>query len=185
MSNDPQALANEVVESFKELLDNDLRQAIGEHQFQALNGMVVEAIAKFLYIGRSRIGPGTLAALTFLILFYVSPLGTSSMPFLLSSIFILGCWTAGYVEKKEGVDPGSVVIDEVFGILVAIAFLPKSIAIYAIAFVLFRVLDIAKPFPIALIQKIPGGLGIMADDLAAGLLANVMVRLLLFFVPLM
>lgn len=46
MSNDPQALANVVVESFKELLDSDLRLAIGEHHFQALHGMVVEAIAK-------------------------------------------------------------------------------------------------------------------------------------------
>ena len=46
MSNDPQELANEVVESFRELLDGDLREAIGEHHFQALHGMVIEAIAK-------------------------------------------------------------------------------------------------------------------------------------------
>lgn len=46
MSNEPQALANEVVESFKELLDGDLREAIGEHRFQALQGMILEATAK-------------------------------------------------------------------------------------------------------------------------------------------
>ena len=46
MSSDPKALANEVVESFKELLDNELREAIGEHHFHALHGMVKEAIAK-------------------------------------------------------------------------------------------------------------------------------------------
>jgi phosphatidylglycerophosphatase A len=139
---------------------------------------IVDIIAKFFYIGHVPIGPGTLAALVFLIFFYLSPFESPSLPFALPALFAVGAFSAGFVARREGEDPRTVVIDEVFGALVAVAFLPKNIVLYAAAFVLFRVLDITKPFPIGLTEKIRGGLGIMIDDLVAGLFTNVVIRVI-------
>ncbi len=139
---------------------------------------VIDIIAKFFYVGLSPVAPGTVAALAFLVLFFVSPFDSSSMPFLLPALLLVGTFSAGHVSLQEGDDPRSVVIDEVLGALCAVAFLPKSLPLYAAAFALFRVLDITKPFPIGLTERIRGGLGIMIDDVLAGLLANVVLRLL-------
>lgn len=79
-----------------------------------------------------------------------------------------------YAKKINGNDPPEVVIDEVLGMWIAMCYLPISYALPA--FVLFRIVDILKPFPINLLEKLPGGLGIMADDAAAGAL----VRLILW-----
>ncbi len=69
-------------------------------------------------------------------------------------------------------------IDEVAGSLIAIALLPQSVAIAVVAFLLFRLFDIVKPPPIYQIQSLPGGFGVMADDVLAGIAANVVVRLI-------
>jgi phosphatidylglycerophosphatase A len=144
---------------------------------------IVEAIATFFFIGHAPVGPGTIAALVALGVFYLSPFDNASMPFLLPAVFILGTFASGRLAKREGEDPRKVVIDEVFGVLVAVAFLPKSLPLFALSFVLFRILDILKPFPIGFMERIRGGLGIMADDLAAGVFANLAVRVLLLFLP--
>ena len=80
-------------------------------------------------------------------------------------------------------DPPQAVWDEVIGIWVTCLFLPKTILWMAAAFICFRILDIVKPFPINRLERLPGGVGIMADDLLAGLVGAAalnLVRLLLF-----
>ena len=93
---------------------------------------------------------------------------------------------ADRVEHQLGQrDPGVIVIDEVVGFVVAMAFLPTKLWIVVIAFVIFRLLDILKPPPIDWVERrFKGGVGIVADDVVAGLLTNAVVQLLLLLVGL-
>ena len=88
-------------------------------------------------------------------------------------------WAADRAEKVYGSDASRIVVDEFAGYLVAVAFLPKSILVYVAAFLLFRVLDVLKPFPARRLEAVPGGLGIVLDDVVAGLYANVLIRIML------
>ena len=95
---------------------------------------------------------------------------------------LLGIWSASAAERVTGKkDPGSVVIDEVLGMLVTLAFLDVTMAAAAVGFLLFRVFDVVKPFPAGRLEHLPGGFGVMMDDAMAGLYAHVVLRLLLTF----
>ena len=78
-------------------------------------------------------------------------------------------------------DPSEVVIDEVAGFFAATFFLPPSLLVMALGFVLFRFFDILKPYPIRRLEALKGGWGIVMDDLLAGLYANLGLRIILFF----
>lgn len=101
---------------------------------------------------------------------------------IVTMITIVGTWAATRVEKLLGrKDPGIVVVDEVAGQLVAFLFLPfYQTGLWAViaGFILFRLFDIWKPYPIRKLESLGGGLGIMADDLLAGLYAAVLLSLL-------
>lgn len=90
----------------------------------------------------------------------------------------LGTWAAGAAERELGPDASAITIDEVAGMLIALAAAPPTPAGYALAFLLFRALDILKPRPLRALHRIPGGLGVVADDVAAGLSAGVLLLLL-------
>jgi phosphatidylglycerophosphatase A len=91
---------------------------------------------------------------------------------------LLGFVSAGPAARALGEeDPGRVVIDEVAGQMVALAFVPPSVLLWVASFFLFRVFDVLKPFPARQLEALPGGSGIMADDLAAGLYANGVLQL--------
>jgi phosphatidylglycerophosphatase A len=90
----------------------------------------------------------------------------------------LAVWACGAEAARRGEsDPGAIVADEVAGQWLALAVLtiamerPPTLIEAAVSFVLFRLLDIAKPWPIRRLERLPGGWGIVADDLAAGLVA--------------
>ena len=92
----------------------------------------------------------------------------------------LGFWSAGPTARALGQkDPSVVVIDEVAGMMLTLLFLPAKGWIYFAGFLLFRLLDIWKPGPIRRMEQLPGSLGIMLDDLAAGLAANLLLRLVI------
>jgi len=91
----------------------------------------------------------------------------------------LAVWSAGAAEPVYGKDASRIVIDEFAGFILAIAFLPKTLLVYVAAFLLFRVLDIVKPFPARRLESVPGGLGIVLDDVVAGVYANVLIRIML------
>jgi phosphatidylglycerophosphatase A len=85
-------------------------------------------------------------------------------------VTVLGIWAGERVEKVLGVkDPGVIVIDEVAGMVLSVLTLPRTIPVLLAAFVLFRVLDTWKPFPADRSQALVGGVGVMVDDLIAGL----------------
>ena len=92
----------------------------------------------------------------------------------------VGFWGAElYARQHKAKDPSECVIDEVAGQLIACAFAPRTLVCYAIAFALFRLFDIVKPWPISSVERFPGGFGIMADDLLAGLIAGIVILSLL------
>ncbi|HOY85008.1 MAG: phosphatidylglycerophosphatase A [Candidatus Cloacimonetes bacterium] len=92
-------------------------------------------------------------------------------------------WISGRAEKTLGHDAPAIVIDEFCGYFVAVLLLPKSPLLALYAFVLFRVFDIAKPFPINLSQRLRGGWGIVIDDLIAGVYANLVIQLIKILKP--
>jgi phosphatidylglycerophosphatase A len=84
---------------------------------------------------------------------------------------------ADVAARDEGLaDPSFVVVDEIVGYLVAVAFLPLTPAVVVVSFLLFRLFDVAKPPPIAQLERLRGGLGIVADDVAAGIATHVLLR---------
>lgn len=95
----------------------------------------------------------------------------------------LAVWLSGKAEKTLGHDSPAIVIDEFCGYFVAVLLLPKSLLLAVYAIVLFRVFDIAKPFPINLSQRLPRGWGIVTDDLIAGVYANLTIQLIRSITP--
>ena len=94
------------------------------------------------------------------------------------------CWLCDRAEKVFGVrDDPRIVLDEVVGFWTAIAFLPPRLPVWMAAFVLFRVFDSWKLPPWSWLERLPGGLGVVADDVGAGVAANIGVRVLLRSVP--
>jgi len=95
-------------------------------------------------------------------------------------LFAIGCWAASRVCRATGLaDPQRVVIDEICGQLIALSalFVRPSLAGVILAFVLFRMFDIWKPYPIYKLERLHGGLGVMSDDALAGIFAGVLVWL--------
>jgi phosphatidylglycerophosphatase A len=91
----------------------------------------------------------------------------------------LAIWTSGVAARAMGLkDPRPVVIDEAAGLFVTLLYLPVGVETVAIGFVLFRLMDILKPFPARRAEDLPGGWGIVVDDLIAGAYANCALRAL-------
>jgi phosphatidylglycerophosphatase A len=96
-------------------------------------------------------------------------------------IMIVGTWSAGKVEVLWGKDNRRVVIDEVLGMCISLWFIPFGWPWILAAFVLFRFFDIAKPLFIRRMEYFPGGWGVMLDDVLAGIYANFVLQLFIFF----
>lgn len=132
-------------------------------------------IATFFGIGRIRIAPGTWTSLAVALIVYFIPPSALPFPVLLLAtvlVFLIGIPAAAACEKHfQKKDPRQCVIDEVAGQMVCFWFLPHTLAYYGAAFLLFRFFDILKPFPIKASERVPHGIGIMLDDILAGLYA--------------
>jgi phosphatidylglycerophosphatase A len=88
----------------------------------------------------------------------------------------VGIWSASEAERHFGrTDPGYIVIDEVVGMLVTLAFLPVNATGILVAFLLFRVFDVVKPWPARRFERLHGGLGVMLDDVMAGVYAHLVM----------
>lgn len=143
---------------------------------QPFSGRLVVAIATGAYMGYLPPAPGTLGSLLGLILLW--PLGAGTAQILVTICLIgLGIAVAGRAAKVLGEqDPSAIIIDEIAGIAVATMLLPPHFLERGMAFVLFRLFDVLKPFPARHAERLSGGWGIVADDLIAGLYANVLVQ---------
>ena len=142
----------------------------------------VRLIATGFFSGYTVIAPGTAGSAVALILYcLLPPLGPVGWTGLLAALFLVGVYTASAGERVWGKDPGYVVIDEFVGFFATVFWLPQSVGLGVAGFFLFRVLDIVKPPPARQSEALPGGWGIVMDDLIAGLYGNVLLRLVLWF----
>ncbi len=139
-------------------------------------------LATFFGVGLAPAAPGT-AASAVAALAYALALHDLARPLygaLVVLLFFVGAAvSAAHAADLGRPDPGRIVIDEVCGQLVALAFLPAGWLPAGLSFALFRFFDIIKPWPIRRLEKLPGGWGIMADDVGAGLAAALLARLVL------
>jgi phosphatidylglycerophosphatase A len=147
------------------------------------------ALARFIgtgaYAGYAPIAPGTAGTVVGVLLApafaRLCAIDVSAYAVALVAAVAVAMWAAGQVARQTGThDPQIVVVDEVVGYLLSLAFLPApGPAAYLVAFLAFRVFDVIKPPPGRRLELLPGGLGVVADDLWAGVLSNLVVRALL------
>jgi len=145
-------------------------------------------IATWFGVGLVPFAPGTwgsLAALPFAAGAYSLGLVFSCLALLL--IFLISIPVSGSASKiMKREDPSPVVIDEVAGIFVTLFLIPLSWTGIVAGFILFRIFDIIKPFPVGFIdKKIKGGAGIVLDDIMAGVYANVCLRIILYAITML
>ena len=136
-------------------------------------------LATGLGIGKFPLAPGTFGSLLGLVLLWgISGWSGGQLAMFIMGFCALAVWVSHRAEHILGTqDPGCIVIDEVAGILIAGAGLPFNAPFAAIVFVLFRILDVLKPFPVGwLDRRLKGGIGIVMDDVAAGIMANLAIR---------
>jgi phosphatidylglycerophosphatase A len=136
-------------------------------------------ICSFGYIGFFPFAPGTAGSAAG-VLVYLAARGLG-VPFfelpLIAALFAAGViFTRPCEEDLRCVDPGPIVIDEVMGMLITFFMIPVSWAGMLVGFLLFRALDVAKPAPARQLERLPGGLGVMADDVMAAIYANLLLR---------
>jgi phosphatidylglycerophosphatase A len=130
--------------------------------------------------GLSPVAPGTIGSVIGLLIYFIP--GFEKVYVIVPSIVVFFAWgtfASGRMEKEYGHDPSRIVIDEVVAIWVSLVFIPKRLFLIAIAFLIFRMLDIFKPFPANYFDKKSGGLWIMLDDFVCGVFTNIAVQVYL------
>ena len=137
------------------------------------------------YAGKVPIAPGTFGTLVGLPICFIFSLFPWPLAIVLMLGFILfSIWIANEAEKLiHQKDPGCIVIDEIAGIIITFIALPFDLVYVIAGFIIFRLIDIGKPFPIRYLEKrFTGGLGIVIDDVAAGIFGNMILRLVIAYV---
>jgi phosphatidylglycerophosphatase A len=150
----------------------------------------VTRLAVFLatvgYCGYFPVAPGTIGSVAGLLVYLLvwwaqTPLVEVGLILIL---FAAGVWAGTTAERYfGGIDPGPIVLDEVVGMLITLAFIPVGISGALAGFVLFRVFDVIKPFPARRLESLHGGLGVMADDAMAAVYANLTLRAVIWMAP--
>ncbi len=136
-------------------------------------------ICTFAGVGFFPKAPGTAASFAAILILYFFPMPLTGIAVLMLILFLAGLMAIPGVEARYGTDPGLIVIDEVIGQWVSLLFLPHTVWILALAFVLFRIFDIFKPLGIDALQKLPGAYGVLLDDILAGFYSFILIQLLL------
>ena len=114
-----------------------------------------------------------------LVILWLVPFSRAGLVVFFLAVTIVGTWAAHVVERALGdKDPGVIVVDEVAGMTLSVLVLPLTLPVLLVAFVFFRIFDVVKPFPANRAQALPGGLGVMIDDLIAGLYTLLVVMAL-------
>jgi phosphatidylglycerophosphatase A len=135
-------------------------------------------IATCAYVGYAPVAPGTWGSGVGLVVYYVVRRQQSVTIELVvvGVIFLIGLWAATEAEHHfGGIDPGPVVIDEVIGMLMTLALHPVNIFGALLGFLIFRVLDVVKPWPARRLELLPGGFGVVLDDAMAGIYGNLLL----------
>lgn len=140
----------------------------------------VKIISTFFYLGYLPFIPGTFASIAGVVLFYLIKDSVFMHPLLTLLFIILGLLVTTEAEKIfNKKDARCIVIDEISGMLLALLFIPYDIRLIIVAFILFRILDALKPYPANKLQTMKGSIGIMGDDIVAGLYTNIILQVAL------
>jgi phosphatidylglycerophosphatase A len=138
------------------------------------------------YVGYAPAAPGTFGSAAGLAVFaLVRGSGSTLVEIaVIVALFAIGVWSGTEAEHHfGGVDPGPIVIDEVVGMLITLALIPVNATGALLGFLVFRALDVVKPWPSGRFERLPGGLGVMADDGMAALYGNGVMRILVAVTP--
>ena len=150
-----------------------------------MSNELIKFIATGFYSGCSPIAPGTAGSLVGILIYLLAfSLQLSSISYLLLiiSILLIGIWVsekAEYIFERK--DSQKIVIDEIAGILISLFMLPHGFWIVLSGFIIFRIIDISKPF--YMLERLPKGFGVMMDDVAAGIATNLILQIFLFLYP--
>lgn len=129
--------------------------------------------------GYAPVAPGTVASALTVLLLWLVPFTRAGLVVFLGAVIVLGTWAAQHAEAAiGGKDPGAIVIDEVAGMVLSVLVFPLTVPVLVVGFLFFRLFDIIKPFPAHGSQRIGGGVGVMIDDLIAGVYALLVVGLM-------
>jgi phosphatidylglycerophosphatase A len=143
-------------------------------------------IATCAHIGYAPVAPGTFGSAVGLAVYYFVRRQSSTTLELatIAIILLIALWSATEAEHHfGGIDPGPVVIDEVIGMLITLALHPVNLSGAIAGFVIFRVLDVVKPWPARRLELLPGGFGVVLDDAMAGVYGNLIVWALVLLLP--
>ncbi len=148
--------------------------------------LLIKTLTSVFYIGYSKFVPGTLASLAGFLTYLLFIKGNSALHLGLTILVtIIGfglCSRAEDIFNKK--DARQIVIDDFYGMWVSLLFLPYSFKLSLAGFILFRIMDGLKPYPIYKVEKINGSLGVMGDDLLAGIFVNITLQVLLKLISL-
>jgi len=148
------------------------------------------AVATVGGIGYAPVAPGTFGSIAGLAVWWLLPAWAVVHAIAIAILFVVGSWAGNVAETHfQKIDPGQVIIDEVMGMLITLFLNPVGWAGALLAFFLFRLFDVIKPYPSNRFEALPGGVGVMADDGMAAVYANLALRACLwtsahFFRPL-
>ncbi len=150
-------------------------------KFKSSGDFLVKGASTVFFIGYLPLIPGTFGSIAGVGLFCLLQGVTPTTYFLsIFGIIALGLISSGRMEELlNKKDPGCIVIDEVAGMLIALSFMPYDFKIIFLAFLIFRILDTLKPYPAARLQNRPGAVGVMGDDLIAGVYTNIVLQVIL------
>jgi phosphatidylglycerophosphatase A len=143
-------------------------------------------IATCAHVGYAPVAPGTFGSAVGLVVYYLVRRQASTAVELgaIALLLVVGLWSATEAEHYfGGIDPGPVVIDEVIGMLITLALHPVNVAGAIVGFFIFRVLDVVKPWPARRLELLPGGFGVVLDDVMAGVYGNLLMWGLVRLLP--
>jgi len=131
-------------------------------------------------VASGTVGTALVAVLYWLFFLFSPPLELIGWLIVLVVAFAVGVYTADKAAPEWGKDPGQIVVDEGVGFLFTVALLPTDAWTLIVGFFVFRALDIVKPPPARQLESLPGGWGIVVDDVIAGIYGNLILRVLLY-----
>jgi phosphatidylglycerophosphatase A len=146
---------------------------------------IVQLIGSFGFTGYFPVVPATFSSLVFILIYLFIPGGeVLAHPVVCAATLVLSIPVSSRMEKFYGHDPGCVTIDEVVGMQVVLLG-ATGVGVWGglIAFLVFRVFDVVKPFPVGRSQRLPGGWGVVIDDLLAGVYSRISMLLLSLLFP--
>ena len=139
---------------------------------------VAVLIATVFGVGRAPLAPGTVASLVTVAILAFVPFSRAGLVVFFLVVVVVGTWAAHAAERViGGKDPGAIVIDEVAGMTLSVVIFPLTTEVLMVGLALFRAFDVWKPPPARESQRIGGGVGVMIDDLIAGLYALALIAI--------